>query len=155
MESKLFTPQDLRRKIVKPALEVIGLWSPAAEDLMLGTALQESGLRYTHQLGGPARGLWQMEPATHDDIWLNFLRFRSTLRDKVLTLGSTVEELETDHAYACAMARIKYYRSPLPLPVYGDVDGYAHYWKQIYNTSGGDGTEKQFVANYKASNQSL
>src|SRR5258708_26545125 len=33
--------------------------------------------------GGPAVGLFQMEPTTHDDCWTNFLNFRPVLAGKV------------------------------------------------------------------------
>ncbi len=70
--------------IVRPTLEAIGAHNRAAEDLVLGTALQESNLRYLRQLNeGPARGVYQMEPATHDDIWENYLAFRAELSGRV------------------------------------------------------------------------
>ena len=57
--------RDLRVEVIRPALRALDLWSPAAEDLVLGTAAQESGLAYLRQIGGgPALGLWQIEPAT-------------------------------------------------------------------------------------------
>jgi hypothetical protein len=150
----IMTPAECRQKVIVPALNAIGLWSPAAEDVMLGTALQESGLRTTHQVGGPALGLWDMEPATHDDIWRNFLAFRAELSAKVKRLAvsavALVQQLEQNHPYACAMARLKYYRSPAPLPAHGDIDGYAHLWKTVYNTAGGKGTEAEFIANWNA-----
>lgn len=53
--------------VVRPVLRVMSAWSQPAEDLVMGTAAQESRLTYLRQLGGgPALGLWQMEPATHD-----------------------------------------------------------------------------------------
>jgi hypothetical protein len=36
-------PLDLRKLVIAPALALIGLGGAAAEELMLGTALQESG----------------------------------------------------------------------------------------------------------------
>ena len=76
---------QLRTEIVKPALEAIGYYSPAAEALIMGTAAQESHLKYVKQLGdGPALGLFQMEPATHDDIWANYLRFRGVIIEDIL-----------------------------------------------------------------------
>ena len=53
----------LREVVIKPALPEIELWSPAAEELVLGTAIVESRLSFIKQLGsGPALGLWQIEP---------------------------------------------------------------------------------------------
>ena len=76
--------QQFRANIVRPTLEAIGAHSRAAEDLVLGTALQESNLHYLRQLNeGPARGVYQMEPATYDDIWENYLAFRAELSTRV------------------------------------------------------------------------
>ncbi len=47
--------RQFRANIVRPTLEAIGAHSRAAEDLVLGTALQESNLRYLRQPNdGPA-----------------------------------------------------------------------------------------------------
>ena len=77
--------EQLRKDIVRPAIEKIGLWSQEAEDLLIGTAAQESHLgTYLRQLGdGPALGIFQMEPATHNDIHENFLRYKHDLRNRV------------------------------------------------------------------------
>ena len=51
------------------------LVSQEAENLLMGTAAQESALgEYIRQLGnGPALGIFQMEPETFDDIVRNYL----------------------------------------------------------------------------------
>jgi hypothetical protein len=50
---------DLRQYVIRPTLQRLGLWSLAAENLLLGTAAQESKLGYyLHQLEGPALGLY-------------------------------------------------------------------------------------------------
>lgn len=60
---------QFRTNIVRPTLEGIGAHNRAAENLVLGTGLQERDLHYLRQLNdGPARGIYQMEPTTHDDI---------------------------------------------------------------------------------------
>lgn len=143
----------LRDQVIRPVLVTLGLWSEAAEDLVLGTAAQESGLRFLRQLGGgPALGLYQMEPATHDDIWENFLRFRTGLAAAVAMFRSPSVpdrlQLTGNLLYATAMCRIHYYRVPAPLPSQGDVAGYAAYWKAHYNTAAGAGTEAEFARNY-------
>ncbi len=49
---------QLRQMVIKPALEKLGLWSTAAEELVLGTTIVESALAYIRQHGdGPALGL--------------------------------------------------------------------------------------------------
>ena len=65
--AKMLASQTLAL-VICPALEKLSLWSPSAEELVLGTAIVESGLTYLKQHGdGPALGLWQVEPATHDE----------------------------------------------------------------------------------------
>lgn len=138
--------EQLRELVIRPTLKHIELWSPAAENLVLGTALVESKAEYLAQIRGPALGLWQMEPATHDDIWDNYLRYK---RD----LAILVEELTTPAAithgaaelvgnlyYGAAMCRVLYRRVTAPLPNERDADGLARYWKQFYNTERGAGT---------------
>ncbi len=47
---------QLRQMVIKPALEKLGLWSTAAEELVLDTAIVESSLIYnktTWRRSGP------------------------------------------------------------------------------------------------------
>lgn len=153
-------PGHLLICVIDPILGKLSVGSePAARALLLGTAAQESGFAYLRQLGsGPALGLWQMEPATHDDLWTNFLGFQMLLRDKVLALKAAVPvgapQLATNLGYACACARAQYLRAPAPLPAANDIDGLAAYWKRYYNTPQGAGTEAQFLANWQKFNLS-
>ena len=136
---------------IRPALQSIKLWTPAAEELLLGTAIVESDLLHRIQFGGgPARGLFQMEIVTHDDIWNNFLKYRSDLAQAVSSLMTSAGakkhlELEKNDKYASAMARTHYLRSSAPLPRAGDIQAMAKYWKAHYNTWKGQGTESKYL----------
>jgi len=146
--------RQFRENIIRPALNAINATGDAAENLLIGTAIQESHLRYIRQLqDGPARGFFQMEPATHDDIWANFLRYRAELSENVkkLLVGGEpdVTQLEWNLLYAAAMCRVHYMRVPHALPAANDIPGLAAYWKQYYNTPLGKGTEKEFEENYE------
>ncbi|MBF0400744.1 MAG: hypothetical protein HQL90_08250 [Magnetococcales bacterium] len=144
-------PYQLRDLVIRPTLQRLGLLSDAAEELVLGTAIQESSLHYLQQLdGGPARGLWQMERATHDDIWQNFLHFRTKLGLNVLGPYTRPDHtrLVWDLAYACAMCRIAYLRCPEPLPHAGDIEAQAAYWKAWYNTPLGKGSTQQYITSW-------
>ena len=143
-------PENLIDEVIRPALEELGYWSPDACALLLGTAAQESRLEYLRQIKGPALGLWQMEPATHADIYDNYLIYRSSLRTKARairavrwSLGS--KPLTWNLRYASAMARIHYLRVPKPLPFRLDFRSMARYWKEYYNTEQGAGTELEFL----------
>jgi hypothetical protein len=144
---------QFRQDIIKPTLEHLGMYSQAAENLLIGTAVQESGLRHLRQIGkGPALGVYQIEPATHDDVWSNYLLYRKEMSDRV-------DQLQTLHLagskalignlyYATAIARIIYYRRPEPLPEAGDIEALGHFWKAHYNTVKGKGSPHMFKLNY-------
>jgi hypothetical protein len=146
----------LLSQAIRPALTSIKLWSPAAEELLLGTAIVESDLLHRKQFaGGPARGLFQMELRTHDDIWDNYLKYHSELSKSVGALMSSPGakkhvELETNDKYASAMVRVHYQRrSPGTLPQTGDIDGMATFWKRYYNTTRGKGDVDDYRDKWK------
>lgn len=133
-------------------------YTDTAAALLLGTAAQESHLGnwvdQTTPGPGPAFGPFQMEEATHDDIWDNFLRYRLSLRVKVASLEvpaivtRKVEEMHGNWYYAAAMARVHYFRNPFVMSPEFTVNGLALIWKTYYNTILGKGTCDEFVANW-------
>ena len=146
----MIDPQQFRDLVIGPSLRSIGLWSPSAEQLLLATAVVESGLRSLKQIAGPALGVYQIEPRTHDDIWRNFLAYRRELASPVEELMAQANtpwfiQLVWNLAYATAMARLVYYRRPEPLPEADDLVGVAEYWKAHYNTVKGAGTVAGFL----------
>jgi hypothetical protein len=146
----MIPPQEFLNEVIVPTLELMGLPSRHAAELLLGTALVESRLTYLRQIGGgPALGFYQMEPATHDDIHDNFLRFRPRLKAVIQSIISPTPDLHrqlvTNLAYATAMARVHYLRVSEPLPRSGDVWGFAYYHKKYYNTEKGKATPEKFV----------
>ena len=155
----MLDPIQFRMLIVQPLLKYLEPeipYSKTAENLLMGTALHESRLYWLKQNGGPALGLFQMEPATHDDIWENFLINRPKLKAKIQSLipspplnGEWLhQQLITNLFYAAAMARVHYFRSSDPLPD-NTPEGLADYWKEVYNTSRGAGTRDQFIKHYR------
>ena len=144
--------QNFLENIIRPTLNGLGLGGSAAEELLLGTAIQESSLTHRTQLGGgPGLGLFQMEPATHNDIWNNYLKYRPDLGKQVSSLLTSTDKLgnlQNNDAYATAMARVHYLRARGALPSAGDLSGQASYWKSNYNTSLGKGTTSQYVNNW-------
>lgn len=145
--------------IVRVALNRMAMPSSDAERLLMGTAAQESeGFKYVRQTGGgPALGYFQMEPATHDDCWTNYILFKPQLKSAVVAClvpnvippGAKMPHaslLLTNNIYAAAMARVKYLRAPGAIPHTGLA--LAHYWKDNYNTKFGAGTVEQFRASW-------
>lgn len=149
-------PQQLLDLVVRPVVAHLDLdGTQNGERLVLGTALVESHAGYLKQLGkGPALGLWQMEPATHDDIWDNFLKHDAKLSAKVFALGTSVSltqganELVGNLYYAAALCRVHYRRFKAPIPA--DSAGLAAYWKRWYNTPKGAGTAELALPHFQA-----
>ena len=57
----IFTANDLRHLVIRDTLNYLNDWSMAAENLLLGTAAQESGLGGWHE--GRRVGLYHITPA--------------------------------------------------------------------------------------------
>lgn len=141
------------KSLIASVLKELNLHSDNAVNLLMGTAAQESHLgRYRKQLGGgPALGIFQMEPATFDDIVKNYLRYKPELAARIERVARIsrfkAEDLENNDLLATCMARVHYLRVREAIP--SDLEGWARYWKRYYNTLLGKGTEEEFIANYK------
>jgi hypothetical protein len=158
-------PKQLRELVIIPTLQYLNPvipYSIEAVDLLCMTAAHESlNGTYLKQVKGPALGIYQMEPATHDDIYKNFLGSRRFMDELVYSLAG---ENSTDYdrsgdasqmiynlAYATAMARVHYYRVPEALPKRKDtgpdsdyIYELAKYAKRYYNTELGKATEDDY-----------
>ena len=148
--AKMLAATQIRSMVIRPALEKLSLWSLNAEELVLGTAIVESGLTYLRQHGdGPALGLWQVEPSTQNDLYTNFLNYRPELGTQLMELRapnlSMDENLATNLMYGAAVCRLCYYRKAEALPEAGDIEGQGQYWKANYNTPLGKGTVTKYV----------
>lgn len=131
--------QLLEHVIIPTLTKIQSNSNESAQVLLLGTAMVESRLVYLHQIGGgPALGIYQMEPATIVDIWDNYLKYRENLAGLIRPLMnegmSKIEQIKGNLYYATAMARIHYRRVPKPLPQAADAVGMAAYHKEHYNT---------------------
>lgn len=130
--------------------------------LLVGTAAAESNLQHRRQHGGgPARGLWQMEPETAQDIFKNYLVHRPRRYAKVMALMISMSEvpiwtpsiidlathLEHNDVFACTMCRVHYLRVPEPIP--DTVEQQARYWKEHYNTPAGKGTQGHYITAWR------
>lgn len=156
----MLDPKQFREYIVRPTLQYLGLWSEAAENLVVGTAIQESGLRYVDQLSpgpGPAYGIYQMERPTHDSLLAWVQKTKPDIAGKLEALKSVwppgYQQLHTNLAYGAAMCRLHYLRAGGDLPQADDIEGLAKLWKRVYNTPKGKGKIHQFVRAYLAAHR--
>lgn len=132
-------------EIIHEALEPLRLYSDRVLPLLLGTCAVESSFgRWRVQLGGgPARGIYQMEPAT--------FRWLSTKYGKRYPSVSeySFADQQTDDHQATVMARIRYLAVPEQLPPADDLHAQADYWKRHYNTFLGAGTVEKYLMSYR------
>ena len=134
--------QQFRDSIVAPVLRRLEMHSAAAEEQMIATAVHESeGLQFIRQVGGgPAVSYFQIEPQTAQDVVDRYFRKRPDIAERFSRAvmwdahwnDRIVERLTGDQAAACAVARIRYWMAPDPLPSADDVEAMATYWKAHY-----------------------
>lgn len=165
-------PEHLEEIFIRPVLQEMAqydskLYSESAVALLLGTIAQESlGGYYLKQIRGPALGIYQIEPATHQSIWENYLKYRPDLkkivqsfapaRYRIVTGHQTQREVTSvddralnDPSYATAIARLVYFPAREPLPAEADIEGLGQYWDTHYNKNPSKGFVSEFVENWE------
>lgn len=139
-------PTQMRDYIIKPTLEWMGedYYKKGAVTLLMATFAQESHCgQYVHQVGGPALGIGQVEPGTHQLV-KNWMRRESLDFPKY---GD--EELIYDLRYNTMIARLLYYSWPDRLPDPYDRKGNWLMYKKCYNSYQGAATYRQFKRNWR------
>ena len=155
----MIPPNQFLEHVIQPTLQHLAVVEPrlsnrASEQLLLGTALIESNLDALKQKGGgPALSVFQIEPATFDDIYERYLPARTALftqiQDLLIPSFTPIEQLVGNPFFACGIARMKYWMIPEPLPPAGDLEALGHYWKRYYNTAEGAGNAAYFADHYR------
>lgn len=149
---------QLKLYVIRPALQVIDLWSEVAENLVYGTGSQESGrwtwIDQTTPGPGPAYGPWQMEELTFNDHMRKLEKYPALLtKVNSLRLGDRtlgIQELHGNWFFGAAMCRVHYLFRSGPLPSDPEnIEELGNFWKAHYNTSAGKGTVSEFIGNYR------
>jgi hypothetical protein len=146
--------EQIRNFVIQPSLQAIGLASKEAVELLVGTALIESGLTQLAQRPTSiALGLWQMENPTYTSL-LAFLDDSQHFKQSILDFLA-MKDLPRSYGFlagnlyaSCIFARLKYYTIDEPLPQASDVRGLSNYWGKYYNTKNLDRDKKRFVELY-------
>jgi hypothetical protein len=138
------------KEIIVWALKEMDLYSHEAADLVYKTGMAETRYKHLKQMGsGPAIGFWQVEPATLIDILDNYVKYRPKLQEGLKSLGFIPDDIEirvmSNIALQAVFCRLKYKRDKYSLPLIGDLQGQAKYWKRVYNTKLGKGTVEHFM----------
>jgi hypothetical protein len=147
--------KHIRECVIRPVLKKYDLWTPASENLLMGTAAVESDMgTFLMQNGrngepvGPALGIFQMEPATYFDTKTHSDYYRKLKNDGRFNIPDEPYWLILNLELATVMCRLKYTMIPEKLPKHDDIVGLARYWKEYYNTSGGKGSINKFIERY-------
>lgn len=132
---------DLRELVIRPTLVSLDEWSPTVENLLLGTAAQESLLGFKMQ--SPQEngvGLYRISAHTHIQVWDQYLVTDPELASRVRGLASQQQFLKSPHTelitnlgYATGIAWMIYKRHRQTLPEDADTSALAQYWLDFYN----------------------
>jgi len=139
-------------------------YSAEARELLMMTAAIESNLGdYVRQHGGgPARGIFQVEKLTENDVhrWLG-RPVNAKLKEKIHKLAGDpppgIDPAQFDLDYQIALARCFYRMKPEALPTvkmvedrpdYDSIVRMARYYKKWFNTYLGASTEKKAIDKY-------
>jgi hypothetical protein len=124
-----------------------GLHSDHCVELLAMIAAHESlGGKHRRQIGGgPALGLFQIEPTTHNSIWDN----SDTIKSRAARFGikEDVSRLETDDRYSIFVARHYLAMDVNPLPK--TPEAMAAYCKSYWNRTG-KATPEKYLNDYRA-----
>ncbi len=169
------------RCIIKSTLNYLDEIIPISEfsvELILATGVHEGrNFDFIKQIQGPAISPFQIEPATHDDLWENYIRYKPKFGIKLLKLAGEnlifeylphenhkefildfintekYKDLNTNLLgnlyYSVAICRLVYYRRPTKFPKQFTIEEAAKIWKQDYNTFLGKGHVDQFIRDYR------
>lgn len=129
------SPYEYNKTVVTPALKLLPpkMDSVEARIMLVAIGLQESGLVYRKQIGGPARGFHQFELEGVDGVLYH--PSSSTIasavaisRDVDATPSSIYEALGLDDILDCCFARLLLWDDPKPLPSIGDEESAWEYY---------------------------
>jgi len=140
-----FNPKQFRKFVADSLMDLDPKYcTEPARELLLLTCAQESNFgTYLWQAGGgPALGVFQMEPRTYDDIHTRMIKKRFPG-----LAGSPAERMVYDLRFAVQVGRIFYLQFAEPIPA--DLQGMAEYYKKYWNTKYGAATVEEALRKYR------
>ncbi|GAA5525710.1 hypothetical protein Maes01_02282 [Microbulbifer aestuariivivens] len=146
---------ELRLLVIRPTLKQLKAWTAGMENLLLGTAAQESQLGF-HLKQGRRHGLgiYQIQPHTHREIWDKYLIEHPALASTVRGLASQRDfldhphsELTTNLRYATAIAWLIYRAANADRVAEDDVPAMARLWHQNFH-HGPAASQRDFEQSY-------
>lgn len=151
----IFSADELRHLIIRETLKELGDWSLDRENLLLGTAAQESGLGQNLKEGRLA-GIYHISPAAHRAVWDKYLINQPEIASTVRGIAGQHSFLKDPHGelisnlkYATAIAWLIYKRTGKNLPQHCSLEDLARFWYRYFHTRA-SGKIEDFIANYRA-----
>ena len=138
MDSK--TVQQVFDEIWVPAMNLLPakMRSNKADLIGLTIGLQESELRYRHQIGGPAHGLWQFEKGggvrgvlTHQAS-AGYAKEIQLDRGHGVGVNAAFDALEHDDIFAAVFARLLMWTDPFSLAEVDQVQRAWNFYKRTW-----------------------
>jgi len=152
----MFNIDQFRTLLIRPALQDLQLYSEDAEELLVFICAAESmGGTYLHQVKGPAIGIYQMEPTTYNDIWVNYIHRNPNIASMLfhnfdVNRMPSEDRMIYDLRYATAMARLFFMRIHEVIPYKNSIVDIWIYYKKYYNTPSGKAVFTTSYDRYKA-----
>jgi hypothetical protein len=150
----IFSAKDLRHHVIRDTLKYLDQWTPAAENLLVGTAIQESGLGFAIKEGRHL-GLYHITANAHRAVWDHYLIHHPELASRIRGLAGQHSFLEDPHGelitnlkFATAVAWSIYCKSGKSLPEADDIQALARFWHTHFHSKP-TGTVNEFVRNYR------
>lgn len=140
---------DLRELVIRPTLVSLNEWSQTAENLLIGTAAQESQLGFRmHPDNDSGLGLYRISAQTHTQVWDKYLITDPELASRLRGLASQQQFLKSPHneliinlSYATGIAWMIYKRHNPMLSDNLNVYELATYWLHYYCTRDNEGDQ--------------
>ncbi len=123
--------------VVRPTLRLLEVDSEAAVQLIIGTGLAETGFATP----APGKhGYFAMSAAQHRQVWDQYLAFRPDRASVTRSLASPVDflkdpdaELDSNPAYATAIAWLLFESHAIELPAANAYHDLAQIWRGVYH----------------------
>ncbi len=137
--------EELGLYVIRPTLNILGAYSPTAQQLLIGTAAVESDLgSHLHPQERDGLGIYNISAETHRQVWDNYLVHYPDLASSVRGLASQRtflqnphDELVTNLAYATAIAWFAYLHAGANISDIqpDDTESLAQVWWRYYRPS--------------------
>jgi hypothetical protein len=148
-----FSAEEIRYLVVRETLRELGDWSLCNENLLLGTAAQESGLGIKLKKGRMA-GIYLISPAAHRAVWDKYLIHEPELASVVRGMAGQRSFLQDPHGelvtnlkYATAIAWLIYKRSGQQLPEESTPEELAKFWHRHFHAKA-TGRVEDYIRNF-------